>query len=263
MRILIDPISAHHKVIFKKVAKAIKQRKKSILLTTINKTQELQVDYKWLTPDLITLNVAFTGEEKIRLCLEHEQPELFIEEAQNPNHLREVFVEPIIPRPLLVIAGGGHIGQALAIQADLVGFDIMVLDDRSEFTNPELFPENATTLCCDIVQELTKKPAEKDMYIVIVTRGHKNDAQALEVCIDKPFNYIGMIGSKRKVALIRENFIQSGISTAEQFDKIFSPIGLNIGAVTVPEIAASIIAELIAVRRMGIIHKSWIDMEIL
>ena len=80
--------------------------------------------------------------------------------------------------------------------------------------------------------------------------------------VNKPFNYIGMIGSKRKVALIRENFIQSGISTAERFDKVFSPIGLNIGAVTVPEIAASITAELIAVRRKGIIHKPWTDMEI-
>ena len=177
--------------------------------------------------------------------------------------LKEVFVEPIIPRPLLVIAGGGHVGQALAIQAELVGFDIMVLDDRSEFTNPELFPENAKTLCGDIAQELSKIPANKDTYIVIVTRGHKNDTEALEVCINKPFNYIGMIGSKRKVPLIRDHFIQSGLCSTEQFDKIFSPIGFNIGAVTVPEIATSITAELIAVRRMGITHKPWTDMEIL
>ena len=81
--------------------------------------------------------------------------------------------------------------------------------------------------------------------------------------INKPFNYIGMIGSKRKVAMIRENFIQSGICSAEQFDKIFSPIGFNIGALTVPEIAASITAELIAVRRMGITHKPWTDIEVL
>ena len=106
-------------------------------------------------------------------------------------------------------------------------------------------------------------PAEKDIYIVIVTRGHKDDAKALEACINRPFSYIGMIGSKRKVALIRDNFIQSGICSSEQFDKVFSPIGLNIGALTVPEIAASIIAELIAVRRMGITHKPWTNMEIL
>jgi len=98
-------------------------------------------------------------------------------------------------------------------------------------------------------------PIASDTYIVIVTRGHKLDAEALEACIHTPAAYIGMIGSKRKVALIRENFIESGIVTKEEFDRIFTPIGLDIGAVTVPEIAASITAELIAVRRKGIIHK--------
>jgi xanthine dehydrogenase accessory factor len=260
MRILIDPNSVQHKVLFYKVVEAIKQRKKGVLFTTIN---GLKVDYNWFQSDSITSDLEFSDEEKIHLCLEHEQPELFIIETQNINHPQEVFVEPIIPRPLLVIAGGGHVSQALAIQANLVGFDILVLDDRAEFTNTELFPENATTICGDIAQELARIPVEKDTYIVIVTRAHKDDANALEACINKPFNYIGMIGSKRKVALIRENFIQSGISTPEQFDKVFSPIGLNIGAVTVPEIAASITAEIIAVRRKGIIHKPWNNREIL
>jgi len=256
MRILIDPISVQHKDILSKTAEAIKKRNKSIFLTTINK---LQVEYKWFSSDLITSDMDFPGKDKIRYCLEHEQPELFIQK----DGAKEVFVEPIVPKPLLVIAGGGHIGQALAIQASLVGFDILVLDDRSEFTNLELFPNNTTTICGDIAQELTKIPAEKDTYIVIVTRGHKDDAQALEICIKRPFDYIGMIGSKRKVALIRNNFIQSGICSTEQFNNIFSPIGLNIGALTVPEIATSITAELIAVRRMGITHKPWTDKETL
>jgi xanthine dehydrogenase accessory factor len=110
-------------------------------------------------------------------------------------------------------------------------------------------------------QQLNKIPPDKDTYIVIVTRAHKNDAEALEACINRPFNYIGMIGSKRKVALIRDNFIKSGISSAEEFDKVFSPIGVNIGALTVPEIATSITAELIAVRRKKITHKPWTDRE--
>ncbi len=230
MRILIDPISIQYKAIFNKIAEAIKQRKKGILLTTINKTNKLHVDYKWYLYDSITPNTGFPGEEQIRSCFENEIPMLFSENSPGTSLNEEVFVEPVIPKPLLVIAGGGHIGQALAIQANLVGFDIIVLDDRSEFTYPKLFPENTKTICGDIKQQLARIPPEKDTYIVIVTRGHKNDADALEVCINKPFNYIGMIGSKRKVALIRENFIQSGISAAERFDKIFSPIGLNIGA---------------------------------
>lgn len=256
MRILIDPVSVQYKDVFNKAAEVVKQRKKGIFLTTIN---ELQIDYKWWTTDSTTSDMDFPGVDKILYCLEHEQPEIFI---QN-DVMKEVFVEPIVPKPLLVIAGGGHIGQALAIQANLVGFDILILDDRLEFTNPELFPENTITICGDIAQEATKIPAEKDTYIVIVTRGHKDDAQALEACIKRPFNYIGMIGSKRKVALIRDNFIKSGICSLEQFNNVFSPIGLNIGALTVPEIAVSITAELIAVRRMGINHKAWTDMEIL
>ena len=239
MRILIDPISVRHKDIFNQAAKAIKQRSKGIFLTTINKTQELQIEYEFSSVSYGSTPPFMTTETK------------------------EVFVEPIIPGPLLVIAGGGHIGQALAIQASLVGFDILLLDDRSEFTNPELFPINTKTICGDIAQELSKIPAEKDTYIVIVTRGHKDDAQALETCINKPFNYIGMIGSNRKVALIRESLIQTGVCSSEQFEKVFTPIGLNIGALTVPEIATSITAELIAVRRMGITHKPWTDMEVL
>jgi xanthine dehydrogenase accessory factor len=263
MRLLIDPVVQKQKDCFKQLADAIKNRKKGVMLTIVNRYQDLKINYKWCPYDAITSNMGFPGEEKMRSCLNQEIPELFTKNSPDTDIIKEVFVEPIIPRPLLVIAGGGHIGQALAIQAGLVGFDIMVLDDRPEFTNPKLFSENVTTLCGDIEQQLTKIPAEKDTYIVIVTRGHKNDAQVLEVCINKPFNYIGMIGSKRKVALIRQNFIQSGISTAEQFDKVFSPIGLNIGALTVPEIATSITAELIAVRRMGITHTPWTDMEIL
>jgi len=261
MQILIDPDIQKHKDCFKQMAEAIKNREKGVLLTILTHDQVLKINYKWLIDDSINCYLEFPGKKKISLCLEHEQSELFIEKIQDSNLQQEVFVEPVTPKPLLVIAGGGHVGQALAIQADIVGFDIMVLDDRPEFTNSELFPENTKTICGDIEQQLNKIPPDKDTYIVIVTHAHKNDAEALEACINRPFNYIGMIGSKRKVALIRDNFIQSGICSTEQFDKIFSPIGFNIGAVTVPEIAASITAELIAVRRMGITHKPWTDRE--
>lgn len=161
----------------------------------------------------------------------------------------------MIPKSLLLIAGGGHVGQALALQANLVGFDVTVIDYRPEFTNPALFPEGTTARCGDIPKEIDALPIVSDTYIVIVTRGHKLDAEALEACVHMPAAYIGMIGSKRKVALIRENFIESGIATTEEFDRVHAPIGLDIGAVTVPEIAVSITAELIAVRRKGIIHK--------
>jgi len=103
----------------------------------------------------------------------------------------------------------------------------------------------------DIPKLITAQPIAADTYIVIVTRGHKLDAESLEACIHTPATYIGMIGSKRKVALIRKNFIESGVASEEEFDRVHAPIGLDIGAVTVPEIAAIITAQLIAVRRKG------------
>jgi xanthine dehydrogenase accessory factor len=265
MSILIDPDLTGHKTIFKQVTEALKNRTKGVLLTTINETQtstssvepKLQVDYQWYPHDSIPTKLGFPGRENITYCLNHDTAQLFEENQENPSVKKKVFVEPIIPKPLLVIAGGGHIGQALALDASLAGFDVTVFDDRPEFTNPELFPKEAKTICGNIPHELDKISVNKDTYIVIVTRGHKDDAATLEACIKKPFNYIGMIGSRRKVALIRENFIKTGLCTEEEFDRIFTPIGFDIGAVTVPEIAVSITAELIAVRRKGLIRKPW------
>ena len=223
------------------------------MLTTISNST--QTKYQWFSQESIPSDIAFPGEDKIRSCLANEVPQLYTKKTEHPDAVIEVFVEPVIPKPLLLIAGGGHIGQALAVQAGLVGFDISVIDDRTEFTDPALFPQGTKTHCGDIAKLLAGMPAGEDTYIVIVTRGHKNDAEALEVCIHKHVAYLGMIGSKRKVALIRKNFIESGLATPEEFDKVFTPIGLDIGAVTVPEIAASITAQLIAVRRMGLVHK--------
>jgi len=161
-------------------------------------------------------------------------------------------VEPVIANPLLLVVGGGHVGQAVARQAILVGFDITVLDDRSEFCNPALFPDGVATRCGDPAKEVAAFPMGKDTFVVIVTRGHERDAEALEACIHAPAAYAGMIGSRRKVAMMREDFIKSGRATPEEFDRVHAPIGLDIGAVTVPEIAASIVAQLIAVRRKGV-----------
>ncbi|MEJ2647167.1 MAG: XdhC family protein [Sedimentisphaerales bacterium] len=256
MTVLVDPNAAKDKESFKKVSDAVKNRIKGVLITTINETQDLYVDYQWFSEDSIPSDEHFPRFDKISYCLKHEAAQLFTGSSDNKAERKDVFIEPIIPRPLLVIVGGGHIGQALAFQGNFAGFDIIVLDDRPEFTNPELFPCQSRTICGDIAKELGKINADKDTYIVIVTRGHKNDAEALEVSLKKSAAYVGMIGSRRKVALIRENFIQTALCTEEEFDKIFTPIGLDIGAVTVPEIAVSIIAELIAVRRKGLVHKA-------
>ena len=161
----------------------------------------------------------------------------------------EVFVEPCLPQPLLLIVGGGHVGQALAWLAHATGFDVAVIEDRAEFARLDLFPAGTTIKRGPMAREVARFPVAEDTYIALVTRGHSHDAAALAACIHRPAAYIGMIGSRRKVAALRKEFLASGRATAAQWKRILAPIGVEIGAVTVPEIAVSIVAQLIAVRR--------------
>lgn len=251
MRILIDPTIAKNIKPYAEAANALKQRRRGILLTKVCSTGQIEVTIEWLSQETIPPEVGFPGQEAILSCLACEKANLFSKNAQKSQTSLEVLVEPIIPRPLLLIAGGGHIGQALTMQAIQLGFDVTVIDDRPEFTNPALFPESVTTCCANIPEELASLEIDRNTFIVIVTRGHNQDAPTLAACIHSKAAYIGMIGSKRKVALIREYFIESNLATEQQFNRVFTPIGLDIGALTVPEIATSIAAQLIAVRRMG------------
>jgi xanthine dehydrogenase accessory factor len=204
-----------------------------------------------LAEEAIASQSGFPDSEALRSCLVRQTPRLFVKDSQTPQQAAEVFVEPLIPKPLLLIAGGGHVGQALALQAVQIGFEVAVLDDRPEFTDLLLFPKGVTTRCGHIPEQMAAFPMTKDTYVVIVTRGHQHDAEALRACIRAPAAYIGMIGSKRKVAFIHKSFIELGLATEAEFSRVFAPIGLDIGAVTVPEIATSIAAQLVAVRRKG------------
>ena len=251
MRILVDATVEKDRGAYAQVAQAVRQRQCGVLLTTVCTGAETEAAVRWIPQEAIGAEASFPGGEAISSCLEREEARLFVQQGQEPNIRKESLVEPVIPRPILLIVGGGHIGQALARQAILVGFDVVVLDDRPEFTDPALFPEGVATRCGDIRREVEAFPIGRDTYIVIVTRGHKHDAEALDACIHAPAAYIGMIGSKRKVALMRKDFVESGLAGEEEFGRVFAPVGLDIGAVTVPEIAASIVAQLIAVRRKG------------
>ena len=160
----------------------------------------------------------------------------------------EVFIEPILTAPVLYIFGGGHISLPLAKMAGMAGFNIAVIDDRPEFANAERFPEADTTLAGDFSQSFGKVNIDKSSYIVIVTRGHQNDELVLEWAVGTPAKYIGMIGSKTKVKAVYDHLLARGISP-QQLDKVHSPIGLEIEAQTPEEIAVSILAEIIKVRR--------------
>jgi xanthine dehydrogenase accessory factor len=159
------------------------------------------------------------------------------------------YVEPIIPPPRLLIAGAGHIGQAVCHLAAMLGFEVTVVDDRPSFANEERLPDAAQVVVDDIPTAVRDFPIGPDTYVVIVTRGHRHDGQVLRECIGRPAAYIGMIGSRRKIRLIYQELVESGVATPEQLRRVHSPIGLDIGGVTVEEIAVSIAAELVMVRR--------------
>ncbi|HEX8914508.1 MAG TPA: XdhC family protein [Humisphaera sp.] len=157
------------------------------------------------------------------------------------------FSLPLDPRPALFVAGAGHVGQALAPIAAGAGFDVTVVDDRPDMVTPDRFPA-ATRVVGDIEAELRRLPVGANGYVVIVTRGHRNDAAALAAALATPARYVGLIGSRRKVVTILRDLRAHGLS-AETLRRVHAPIGLDIGAVDPGEIAVSIAAELIAVRR--------------
>ena len=158
------------------------------------------------------------------------------------------FLEPISPFPRLLIVGAGHIGRAVARQASWLDFDITVVDDRPEYASRENFPPGTSLVVSEIERAVREFPVSADTYIVIVTRGHSYDAEALRACVRSPAPYIGMIGSRRKITLMRERFLSEGWASAPEWDRVHAPIGLKIGSVTVEEIGVSIAAELVLVR---------------
>ena len=173
----------------------------------------------------------------------------------------EIFVEPILPQPMLYIFGGGHISAALASVAHQAGFSIGIVDDRDTFANVERFPTSSEiyTSYEDAFEKIRPNSAT---YIVIVTRGHKDDMRVLSWAVgteSRGFSprYIGMIGSKRKVTSVYKALEMAGVSPGK-FEHVHAPVGLDIGALTPEEIAVSITAELIAVRRhaVNLPHKS-------
>jgi xanthine dehydrogenase accessory factor len=150
--------------------------------------------------------------------------------------------------PRLLIAGAGHISRVLAGFAIPLGFRVCVIDDRAEYANERRFPPPIETLVGDIAQALRDGSMDAHTFVVIVTRGHRHDERALAAVLDSPARYIGMIGSRRKVEVIF-NDLRAGGADPEQFERVHAPIGVDIHAVTTEEIALSIAAQLVAVRR--------------
>lgn len=160
----------------------------------------------------------------------------------------EVYVEPVLPDPTLFIFGAGHVSKALAEEAGRVGFRVAVVDDRARYANPERFP-TADAFYVDAWEDaLQKLPVNGLSYLFIATRGHELDLLCLRFALQSPAVYIGMLGSLKKMRLLFDALEKEGIER-ERFNRVFVPAGLDIGSETPEEIAVSIVAELIAVRK--------------
>ena len=155
-----------------------------------------------------------------------------------------------LPRVRLVIVGAGHVGQAVASLAAGTDFDVWVIDDRNQYANPERFPTAQQILVGPIEEVLASLEVTPHTYALIVTRGHGHDQEALYHLAPTPAPYVGLIGSRRKIKLIFESLRDAGIAEAD-LARVAAPVGLDIGSQTVPEIAISIVAELIARRSLG------------
>jgi xanthine dehydrogenase accessory factor len=194
---------------------------------------------------------------KARESLQTRQPRL-VDYALNDDFAEEtglvcggqmqVYIEPIEPAPRLFIVGAGHVARHLAGLAEPVGFRTTVLDDREKFANRERFPGASEVVVHSIPEWLVRATFPANSYVVIVTRGHRHDWSALKALASRELRYLGLIGSKAKVKRIYDALLADGVPL-EALARVHAPIGLDIGAVTPEEIAVSILAELIAVRR--------------
>ena len=160
----------------------------------------------------------------------------------------EVFIEPIEPSPAVYVIGAGHVGYYLAKFAHEAGFLVHVVDDREAFANRERFPTAAEVVVEDVPAWLAAATLPPSSYVVIVTRGHRHDLDALRAVVQRDLRYVGLIGSRAKVARVYEQLAEEGVDP-ERFAHVHAPIGLDLGAVTPQEIAVRILAERIAVRR--------------
>ena len=260
--ILFDADPREHEEVFFQLTESIKKRQAGVLVTLISMiTQErVKISRSWVEkekifdeeaekqglPYKVEIKGAFATGKSMLLTIRKKPEEKGLK--QEADQAQFIYVEPIHPLSHLVIAGAGHVGQALAHLGTLLDFEVTVIDDRPEFANRERLPEVDHIIVEDIGKAIEALPKKVDSYFVIVTRGHSQDAKALRACIGSDAAYIGMIGSVRKISLMRKNFLNQDWATCSQFDRVHAPIGIDIQSKTIQEIAVSIAAELVLSR---------------
>lgn len=254
LRVLIDSTPARSRKAFERLGQSLLSRRAGVLVTRIVEKEDGRavIERKWWGEPEISQGwpEKFPRPEELKEVQEKGEPRLVSIRGKGNSRRgrRDFFLEPFFPRPRLVIVGAGHVGQAVARLGHWLDFEVTVIDDRPEMASRERFPAADFLVVDEIEPALRTFPVDADTYVVIVTRGHRHDAEALRATIRSPARYVGMIGSSRKVSLMRREFLEKGWATPAEFDRVHAPIGLEIGSRTVEEIAVSIAAELVLVR---------------
>lgn len=254
--VLIDAEPSVHQHALEAMEESLSSGREGMLLTTISKKsgQGKIISRRW-----IGRSGAELDHEEMDPLLE-ELPPSSMKKAQQEGfatldlaslpkpQVEMAYLEYFKPLPRLLIFGGGHVGKALAHLGSLLDFEIILVDDRPEFASKENTPDANQLIVNNAGRALQAMEIDSDSYIVIVTRGHQHDSDALRACIGSAASYIGMIGSRHKVALMKKQFLEEGWATADQWEAIHAPIGMPIGSQSVQEIAVSIAAQLIQIR---------------
>lgn len=254
--ILVDAGLHNHADVFKALKYSFSNRIPGILVTRIidRGRHGVVISRQWVTEiSFPESGIRFSGivesgvTEMLLSPKQGDFREIMIPSSE--ENISDVFcLESVIPPPRLLIAGAGHIGRALAKIGQMIGYEVTVVDDRPDFANTDNIPWADHIISDNIGKAVADNVKGKDLYIVIVTRGHRDDADALRACISSDTAYIGMIGSKTKVELMRREFLEKKWATPEQWSRIYAPIGLDINSKTVEEIAISIAAQLIHIK---------------
>ena len=255
MNILIDAAPEKHLPVWKALKNDYSNRTNGVLATLAHPIADgFEIERLWLTQKNFPAESSKLHQdvkEHAEKMLNDPIPGDFKEftEHTSPDYEDSFFfLESIVPLPQLIIAGAGHIGKALSHLGKLLDFEVTVWDDREEFASKENLPDADNVFSGKLENSLAKVNAKRDTFIVIVTRGHRQDSEVLKLFIGSEAGYIGMIGSRKKVARVQQQFLKNGWTTEEQWNKIYTPVGLKIGSKSVQEIAVSIAAELIQVR---------------
>lgn len=235
--IFVEPVAEKYKALYKAIPDLERHDAGGLLITRFSE--------EGFSKSLIKEDGTVFGDpvgEEIRADFQRYARE------KRPIVLGDAIIEPLQTSPVLYIFGAGHVSQFVSRVATMVEFNVTVIDDRGEFANRERFPEAERVIVDDFTRVFEQLSFHGNEYVVILTRGHKHDALVLEQVMKRPSRYVGMIGSKRKTRMVMDYMRQQGFHD-KMLESVHAPIGIAINSETPQEIAVSIAAELIKVRR--------------